>query len=109
MTKPKTYKRYIVTTEYRGYTHTKECTAKSAKEASEKLDVSISFIKTYGMITYVDNPIDGVIAYIDSGYIPFDYGRKDLMRKIMPWNELKDILDFYRTEKYKDFNKKHNP
>jgi hypothetical protein len=102
----KKYKRFVISHIYRGYTHTRECTAKSAKEAAEKLDCSLSFINKYGMKTTVNEPIDGVVAYIDSGYIPFEYGRKDLLWKIMLWDELKSIIDFYVDEKYKDFKRK---
>ena len=96
----KKYKRFIINVTHRGYPLTKECTAKSAKEAAEKFGCSLSFINGWALKTVVESPIDGVVAYIDSGYIPFDYGRTDLIRKIMPWTELKSIIDFYVNKKY---------
>ena len=96
----KKYKRYLLSTLHRGYQVEKRCTAKSAVEAAEKLGVDPYTIKKYGMIGRVDEPIEGVMAEINSGYICFDEGRKDLMRKLIPWAELKPIIDFYVDKKY---------
>ena len=101
MVDQKKYKRYILATLHRGYQVEKYCTAKSATEAAEKLGVDPYTIKKYGMIGTVDEPIEGVMAEINSGYICFDEGRKDLMRKRMPWEELKPIIDFYVDKKHK--------
>jgi hypothetical protein len=95
-----TFKKYYYSCTYRGYQVTKFCTAKSYKEASEKLDVEYNYFRKYASFNTSNDPINGVMSYIDSGYIIFDKGRRDLSRKEMPWDELRPIIDFYVNEKY---------
>jgi hypothetical protein len=100
----KKYKRYILATLYRGYQVEKYCTAKSVNEAAEKFGCVPYSVRKYALIGTVDEPIEGVMAQIDYGYIIFSEGRKDLMRKIMPWDELRLIIDFYVNKKYENPN-----
>jgi hypothetical protein len=97
----KKYKRYIFATVYRGYQVHKQCTAKNVTEAAEKLGTNTYTIQKWALKTTVDEPIEGIVAHIDSGYIIFDEGRHDLMRKLMPWDELRSIIDEYVNKKYK--------
>lgn len=101
----KIYKRYIIYVTYRGVTVAKQCTAKSAKEAAEKLDISYSFIKGYGMITKVSEPIEGVQAWMDSDFIIYQEGRRDLWEKKISWDEMKEIINFYVNKRHEDKSK----
>lgn len=93
--KNKNYKRFIVNIVYKGYPVELYCTAKSMKEAAVKLGVKEYFMRGHSLKTEVDEPIDGVIAIINSGYIIFEYNRRDLFNKIIPYEEMKKIIDHY--------------
>lgn len=100
--KTKKHKRFIINVTYKGYPVELRCTAKSLKEAAVKLDTSESFVRVYGLKTEVDEPIDGIESLINSGYIIFQYDRKDLSEKKLPYEELKKIIDYYLDLKYKE-------
>lgn len=88
---------------YRGYQTFKLCWATSYAEAARLLDVTPSYLKSYGLSYKRDRDFDfeGCYGYIDSGEIIFgEPGRPDLMRKLMPWAELTEIVDTYIKEKY---------
>lgn len=87
---------------YRGYQIFVRTCATSNAEAARKLDVSPSYMRNYGMKYWrdEDTEFEGNQGYIDSGWIIFDLGRKDLNRKIMPYEELTRIIDEYIKEKY---------
>lgn len=97
----KAFKQYYISTVYRGYQIHKTCMAHSFKEAAEKFEVTLSFARGYASsVRPNDEHFDGVNAQIDSGYIPFEYGRTDLLRLWMPLDELKTIIDHYNDIKY---------
>jgi hypothetical protein len=89
---------------YRGYqTWVKTC-ATSYAEAARKLDVTPSYLKNYGLKYWRDEDVEfeGNQGYIDSGWIIFDLGRKELNRKNMPYEELTKIIDECIKEKNKN-------
>jgi hypothetical protein len=89
--------KYILPSNYGGISIFKTCWAKSDKEASKKLEVSVYMIINYAYKLNIGNLFDGVMGYMDSGKIIFDLGRKDLMNKEVPIEELKNIIDYYKT------------
>jgi len=97
-------KRYHLTTIYRGYNVSLTCCAHSYKEAAEKFDTTIHFVRNYAGCVDMDRDeenFEEVRAHIDSGYIIFEYGRKDLYGKEMPYPDLKKIIEHYVSIKYK--------
>lgn len=93
--KARTHKRFIINVTHKGYPVELSCTAKSIKEAAVKFNTTESFVRSYGLKTEVEEPIDSVMGLINSGYIIFEYDRKDLSGKIMPFEELKAIIEHY--------------
>lgn len=96
----KKLKQYRVHTMYRGMQPSYVVCAYTQKEASELLDVSMSYLKNYCYITdeptikeCIENP-HKVYASIDSG--EFMYVRKDLIRVNLPREELHALIDTHR-------------
>ncbi len=87
---------------YRGYQIWIRTCATSKAEAARKLEVSPSYMKSYGMAFWRedrDTEFEGVHAFIDSGWIMFEKGRSDL-KTPRPRQELEEIITQYVTEKY---------
>ena len=95
---------YEISKIYRGYQTWIRTCATSNVEAARKLDVTPSYMKNYGMKYWrdQDTEFEGVQGHIDSGWIIFELGRKDLSRKNIPYEELTRIIDECINEKYKD-------
>ena len=91
-------KEYILPSLYRGIAVLKTCCAKSDKKAAEKFGVSAHQVRKYANKVETDGGFDGVMAYMDSGRIIFEYNRRDLMKKVIPLAELEDIIDFYKDK-----------
>jgi len=94
------YKKYHYSTVYRGYQANLICCATSYKKAAEMFDISEYTARNYALCTETDDYFEGVRGYLDSGYIIFEYGRKDLSRKEMAWDDLKVIIDEYVAKKH---------
>ena len=92
--------RYQVGQIYRGYQVFTQCYASSYAQAADMMGVSLHYLRSYGYKTDQGDPCDGVMAYIDSGEIIFQDGRKDLYRKLMPYDELKVIIEEFNKRKY---------
>lgn len=99
------HKKYHLPTTYRGYQVFITCCATSYKEAAKKFDTSLHFVRNYAGYTDEPDYFEGVRGYIDSGYIIYEYNRKDLWNKEMAYDDLKEIIDEYVQDKY---NKLHN-
>jgi len=96
----KKLKQYTIHTMYRGMQPTYVVCAYTQKEASELLDISMSYLKGYCNITdeprvkeCIENP-HKVYASLDSG--EFMYVHKDLIRVIMPREELHELIKAHR-------------
>lgn len=97
-------KKYSYPETYRGIQIHKTCWAKSDAAASRLLNTSIYNIKNYASkYSPSQEPFEGVRAFMDSGKIIFDLGRKDLMNNEMPIEKLQMIIDTYQDEAYKKF------
>lgn len=108
------YKKYHLPAIYRGYQVFLMCCASSYKKAAEKFEMKEYYVRSYaGCVKADENDVyfDGVMGYIDSGYVIFEYGRTDLHNKKIPYDELKVILDKYRELKRieHDAKSKSNP
>jgi hypothetical protein len=88
---------------YRGIQIHKTCWAKSDSEASKKLNITIYMIRNYTSKYHKGDVFDDVKAYMDSGKIIFDFGRKDLMNKELPIKEIQSIIDQYQDKAYQKF------
>lgn len=97
----KHYKKYHLPTVYKGYQVFLSCAATSFKEAAEKFEMREYYVKKYAGIVKIPDYFEGIRGYIDSGYIIFKYGRTDLSRKEMPWEDLKEIIQEYHEQEYK--------
>jgi hypothetical protein len=97
-------KKYTVSVLYRGQQIEKSVCAKNIKQASEMLELGQYFIKTYGYCSKVDNIFNGVLSSFDSGMLWEK--EKLLIRVKIPFEELKLIIDKYKDEEYRGFNKK---
>jgi len=95
----KRLKKYHLSTVYRSYSVELECIAKSYKEAAEKFEISLHHARNYCGVVETTEFHEGVVGHIMSGYIIFEYGRSDLNRKKMPYDELKKIIDEYVNKK----------
>jgi hypothetical protein len=94
--------RFQVTDLYRGQQIHKVCYATSYAEAARMFNMTQYHVKNYGYKMFVDElTTDDVLAFIDSGELIFEAGRKDVFRKLIPLNELTNIIDQYMDEKYK--------
>lgn len=93
------YKKYHISSVYHGYQVFLICIATSYKQAAEKFEISEYFVKGYAGVVKTDDYFEGVRGYIDSGWIIFDYGRHDLHSKVMPYDDLKVIIDEYNKKK----------
>lgn len=91
---------YQVNQIYRGYQVFTMCNASSYKEAAELMEVTIGYLRNYGYKMDLKDEYNEVMAYIDSGGLIFEEGRKDLIRKIIPYQELKLIIEDYNKRKY---------
>lgn len=100
------YKKYHISSVYHGYQVFLTCIATSCKQAAEKFEFSEYFVKGYAGIVKTDDYFEGVRGYIDSGWIIFDFGRKDLYKKEMAYDELKIIIDEYNKKKHDDDKRK---
>lgn len=89
------YKKYHISHIHKGYQVFLTCAARSYKEAAEKFEMSEYYVRKYAGIVKIDDYFEGVRGYIDSGYIIFEFGRKDLSRKEMAFDELKEIIEEY--------------
>lgn len=99
-------KKYTIHKPYRGLTITVQLFAKTNKEAADILGVSPYALKQYAGIVNVEKAEhDGVMAWMDSGWIICQYGRKDLHNKKMPIAELYKIIDHYIALKNSEFQK----
>lgn len=97
----KKHKQYYLSAIYQGYQVYLTCMAHSFKEAAAKFDSSVYHTRNYAScVSPNDEYFEGVRAQIDSGFIIFDHGRTDLMRKYMPYDELKQIISYYVSLKY---------
>lgn len=93
---------YEVSVIYGGYQTFKLCWATSYAEAARIMDVSPSYLRSYGIRYNRERDVDfeGCQGFIDSGWIIFgEPERKDLFKKNMPWAELTEIIDTYNKEK----------
>lgn len=91
-------KEYILPSLYRGIAVFKTCCAESDKKAAEKFGVSTHQVRKYANKVETDGGFGGVMAYMDSGKIIFEYNRRDLFRRIIPLVELEEIIDSYRDK-----------
>lgn len=97
----KHYKKYHLPLIYRGYQVFLICCASSYKKAAEKFETTEHYTRAYAGCVKSDDYFEGVLGYIDSGFIIFEYGRKDLSRKEIPYDDLKVIIEEYNEKKRK--------
>jgi len=99
-------KKYSFPSMYRGIQVHKTCWAKSDAAASKLLNISIYNIRNYASkYSPSQKQFEGVMGFMDSGKIIFDNGRKDLMNKELPIQELQAIIDTYQDECYEVLKK----
>lgn len=96
-------KKYCFLTTYRGQQITKVFWAKNAIEASKILDCSIYVVRNYCYLTTQGEIFDGVKAFFDSGQLWTL--RKDLIRVLMPLNELEAIINEIKDKEHNEFLK----
>jgi hypothetical protein len=93
-------KKYEYPSMYRGQQIFKVLWAKSDKDVSEKLDISVYMVKTYCYKSKVGEIFDGIKGYFDSGMLYRE--ERSLLRQLIPIETLTALID---THKDKEYNK----
>lgn len=91
--------KFELPTVYGGVQIFKICYASTFNEAAKKLDCSVYYINNYAYKNVCEVDLNGIYAYMDSGYIIYDIGRKDLFKKVLPIDEIEKIIDDYNDKK----------
>lgn len=99
-------KRYEFSKLYRGQQIFLLFWAKSDLEAAKILDVSIYQIKTYCYKMTEGDYFEGIYGYFDSGNL---YNvERNLIRKLMPLEELISLIDKHKYKEYTNFKESIN-